>query len=82
MKEPAEWFVVQAMVGRGRYRKRIDIKGRGRFGVRRRPSCFLRIVVGQPDRQLELKRALLRHVNRRMRRVPREDKPVYLRLKY
>lgn len=82
LKEPGEWAVLEAMVGRGRYRRRLDIKGRGRIGIIRRPSCFLRIVVGAVDREAALRRRLLRFVNRSMRKMVRDDKPAYLPLRY
>ena len=83
--DPKEFVIAQALVGRGRYRKRLDIKGRGRVGIIRRPSCFLRIVCErQTDdrRESKLKRVLLRSLNRSMRKQPRDDKPVYLQLRY
>lgn len=77
-----DFHIEQAMVGRGRYRKRLDIKGRGRMGIKKRPSCFLRLVVSLPNKAKALKAELRRHVCRVMRKQFREDKPVYLRLRY
>lgn len=80
--DPNEWVIEQALVGRGRYRKRVDIKGRGRVGVQWRPSSFLRLVVAKPDAAGKLKRELRRALNRQMRGVLREDKPSYCSLRY
>jgi ribosomal protein L22 len=81
-KQPQDFTIQQAMVGRGRYRKRLDIKGRGRVGIIRRPSCFLRIVVALPDKSAKLRSELRKHVNRALRKQVREDKPLYLPLRY
>lgn len=73
--EAAKFVVQQAVVGKGTYLKRIDIKGRGRHGVIWRPHSFLRLQVGVPDENLLLKK-------RFKVRIQKENKPVMLRLNY
>jgi ribosomal protein L22 len=73
--DPSAFTVQQAVVGKGTYLKRIDIKGRGRHGVIWRPHSFLRLQVGIPDADALLK-------NRFKVRISKENKPVMLRLDY
>lgn len=73
--EASKFIVQQAVVGKGTYLKRIDIKGRGRHGVIWRPHSFLRLQVGVPDENLLLKK-------RFKVRIQKENKPIMLRLNY
>ena len=73
--DPKDFIVQQATVGKGTYLKRIDIKGRGKFGIIWRPHSFMRMQVAIPDLDKRLKK--LYKVN-----VPKEDKPVFIRMDY
>lgn len=73
---PSEFYVRMATVGRGTYIKRIDIKGRGRFGIMWKGHRFMRLCVHKPDPQKLVKKLL------RIKKFPREDKPVLRKLDY
>lgn len=73
--DPAAFTVQQAVVGKGTYLKRIDIKGRGRHGVIWRPHSFLRVQVGIPDEDALLQKKF-------KVRIQRENKPIMVRLDY
>lgn len=73
----SRYTVLQAVVGRGTYLKRLDIKGRGRHGIRRRPHAMMRIQLGVLDEQRRIEKLLKQTV------ILQEDKPVYAkRLSY
>lgn len=72
----ANFIVGQAMVGKGKYIKRIDIKGRGRHGVIWSPHSFMRIQLLLPNVKADLKKLL--HV----KFYRHEHKPVYGKLDY
>ncbi|KAJ1675683.1 39S ribosomal protein L22, mitochondrial [Spiromyces aspiralis] len=42
---PELMYVAEAWVGKGRYHKRLDIKARGRIGVKHRPSAHMKFVL-------------------------------------
>lgn len=73
--DPNKFIIQQAMVGKGTYIKRIDIKGRGRHGVIWRPHSFLRLQVAIPDIEAAIKK-------RFKVRIHKENKPVMTRLDY
>lgn len=73
--DPSKFIVQQAVVGKGPYLKRIDIKGRGRHGVIWRPHSFLRLQIAVPDEDTMLKK-------RFKVRIAKENKPVMTRLDY
>ena len=73
--DPSKFVIQQALVCKGTYLKRIDIKGRGRHGIIWRPHSFMRIQVAIPDAEKDL-------LKRFKVRVPKEDKPVMVRLNY
>lgn len=73
--DPNKFIIKQAMVGKGTYIKRIDIKGRGRHGVIWRPHSFLRLQVAIPDIDAAIKK-------RFKVRIHKENKPVMTRLDY
>lgn len=73
--DPNKFVVQQAVIGKGSYLKRIDIKGRGRHGVIWRPHAFIRIQVAIPDPNVILHKQFKIRINR-------EDKPVMVRLDY
>ncbi len=73
--DSSAFTIQQAVVGKGTYLKRIDIKGRGRHGIIWKPHSFLRVQVGIPDADALLKK-------RFKVCVPRENKPVMVRLDY
>ena len=73
---PAEYYVKEAMVGRGTYMKRLDIKGRGRCGTLWKGHAFIRICANRPDPEALVRKLL------RIKKIPREDKPVLRRLDY
>lgn len=75
-RSPADYVIREAVVGRGKYMKRIDIKGRGRSGIISKPHAFMRFVLEIPDERKEIARLL------RVRGVPREHKPAYIKLDY
>lgn len=73
---PAYYYIKSATVGRGTYLKRLDIKGRGKFGIERRGHAFVRICCHKPDPRALVKKLL------RIKKIPREDKPIMKRLDY
>ena len=73
--DPSAYTIQQAVIGKGTYLKRIDIKGRGRHGVIWRPHSFLRLQVGIPDADALLKK-------RFKVKIAKENKPVMVRLDY
>ena len=70
-----KFIVKQAVVGKGSYLKRIDIKGRGRHGIIWRPHSFLRLQLAIPDIDAAIKK-------RFKVRIHKENKPVMTRLDY
>ena len=48
-RSPSEYIIREAVTGRGKYLKRLDIKGRGRCGIIRKPHAFMRFVLEIPD---------------------------------
>lgn len=75
VNDPAKFIVQQALVGKGPYLKRIDIKGRGRHGVIWRLHSFLRLQVAIPDEDAALRKKF-------KVRIHKENKPVMTRLDY
>jgi ribosomal protein L22 len=75
INDPSKFIVQQALVGKGPYLKRIDIKGRGRHGVIWRPHSFLRLQVAIPDEDAALRKKF-------KVRIHKENKPVMTRLNY
>lgn len=75
INDPSKFIVQQALVGKGSYLKRIDIKGRGRHGVIWRPHSFLRLQVAIPDEDAALRKKF-------KVRIHKENKPVMTRLNY
>lgn len=73
--DPARFVIQQALVGKGPYLKRLDIKARGRHGIIWHPHTFLRLQLAIPDAD-----AILR--KRFKVRIQREDKPAMVRLEY
>ena len=69
----AYYYIKSATVGRGTYLKRIDIKGRGRFGVQWRGHAFIRICCHKPDPRV------LTHKLLKIKKIPREDKPIMIK---
>lgn len=73
--DPSKFVIQQALVGKGPYLKRIDIKGRGRHGLIWRPHSFLRLQVAIPDEEAIL--------NKKYKvKIQKENKPVMIRLNY
>jgi ribosomal protein L22 len=64
---PAEYFVRQALVGRGKYTKEIDIKAKGRFGVISHPNSFIRVEVAQWVPKVDLVRQLRKAISKSKR---------------
>ena len=75
INDPSKFIVQQALVGKGPYLKRIDIKGRGRHGVIWRPHSFLRLQIAIPDEEAALRKKF-------KVRIHKENKPVMTRLNY
>lgn len=73
--DPSKFIVQQAVIGKGPYLKRIDIKGRGRHGQIWRPHSFMRLQIAISDEDAALKK-------RFKVRIARENKPVMTRLNY
>lgn len=69
----ARYSIIQAVVGRGTYLRRIDIKGRGRRGIISHPHAMMRIQVGILDEEKRVRKLL------RMRDRIQENKPIYWR---
>lgn len=69
-------IIKQALVGRGKYIKRLDIKGRGRHGVIWSPHAFMRILLERSNVEKDLRKLL------EVKRFPKENKPVYCKLDY
>lgn len=70
------YYIKSATVGRGTYLKRLDIKGRGRHGVEWRGHTFIRIGCHCPNPQTLVRKLL------KIKKIPREDKPIMKRLDY
>mmetsp|Transcript_44592 Transcript_44592/g.141999 ORF Transcript_44592/g.141999 Transcript_44592/m.141999 type:complete len:85 (+) Transcript_44592:80-334(+) len=49
--DDSKLFVFEAYVGKGRYLKRVDIKAKGRQGIRHKKQCHLTVVLKErgPD---------------------------------
>lgn len=45
--DPRRYFIAQAWVGKGHYRKAVNFHGRGRFGIMHHPSAHVKIVLGE-----------------------------------
>lgn len=75
-KKPSEYVIKEAVTGRGKYLKRLDIKGRGRCGIIRKPHAFMRFVLEIPDQRKDIAKLL------RVKTFQREDKPSYIKLDY
>ena len=73
---PAHFYVKSAVVGRGTYLKRLEIRARGRHGIQWRGHTFIRICVHKPDPEALVKKML------RIKHIPREDTPIMKRLDY
>jgi large subunit ribosomal protein L22 len=75
-RQPSEYVIREAVTGRGKYMKRLDIKGRGRCGVIKKPHAFMRFVLEIPDQRKEIGRLL------KIKNFQREEKPAYIKLDY
>lgn len=75
-KQPSDYIIKEAVTGRGKYLKRLDIKGRGRCGIIRKPHAFMRFVLEIPDQRKAITKLL------RVKTFQREDKPSYIKLDY
>jgi large subunit ribosomal protein L22 len=73
---PSEYVIKEAVTGRGKYLKRLDIKGRGRCGIIKKGHAFMRFVLEIPDERKELAKLL------KVKHFPREQKPAYVKLDY
>lgn len=73
--DPNKFVIKQAVIGKGPYLKRIDIKARGKHGIIWRPHSFLRLQVAIPDIDSAIKK-------RFKVRIQKENKPVMTRLDY
>ncbi|KAF7810284.1 39S ribosomal protein L22, mitochondrial-like isoform X1 [Senna tora] len=72
--DPDRLIVAEAFVGKGFYRKRASIHGRGRSGVEVRPECRLTVVVREitPEEEAEIARLRVhnfRKLTKRERRL-------------
>lgn len=75
-KAPSDYVIREAVTGRGKYMKRLDIKGRGRCGIIRKPHAFIRFVLEIPDETKEISKLL------RVKTFQKEQKPAYIKLDY
>lgn len=73
---PSEYVIREAVTGRGKYMKRLDIKGRGRCGIIKKGHAFMRFVFEIPDQRKDLAKLL------KIKHFPKEQKPVYVKLDY
>lgn len=64
-----------ATVGRGKILKRLDIKARGRTGIRRRIFSHIRITLKEPNLATIYRKKFKFHIQK-------ENKPVYFKLNY
>lgn len=74
--DPAYFYVKSAVVGRGTYLKRLEIKARGKHGIQWRGHAFIRVCVHKPDPKALVKKML------KVKHIPREDVPIMKRLDY
>ena len=77
---PDLYYIKQAVTGRGSYRKEIDIKARGRFGIIAHPESFMRIEVARWNPQAELIRQLRKAISKAKMNVQTENKKCSSRL--
>ncbi len=75
-KLPSDYVIKEAVTGRGAYLKRLDIKGRGRCGIIRKPHAFIRFVLAIPDAKKEIGKLL------KVKYFQRFEKPAYIKLDY
>lgn len=68
--KPSLWYVKEAVVGRGEYRKFIDIKGRFRSGVICKGHAQIKICLYRPDLCKVVDKLL------KIKKIPREDRPI------
>jgi ribosomal protein L22 len=61
-----------ATVGRGRILKKMDIKARGRHGIRKRTYSMITIALKKPNMQTAFKNAY----RKALRWIPRENRPI------
>ena len=60
--QPEDLYVAEALVGKGKYMKRVRFRGRGRVNIIRKPTCHLTLVVREDTRQsAKVKRGFGRH---------------------
>ncbi|KAJ3299803.1 hypothetical protein HK104_006932 [Borealophlyctis nickersoniae] len=48
-RDPDQYYIARAWVGKGQYRKEINIHGRGRFGIMHHPKSHLKIEVEERE---------------------------------
>lgn len=74
------YTILQVVIGRGPYLKRLDYKAKGKFGIRRVPHAMLRMQVGILDEQRRINKLL---ASRGKISFRTENKPLYIpRLQY
>ncbi|KAJ9077480.1 39S ribosomal protein L22, mitochondrial, variant 3 [Entomophthora muscae] len=84
--DPARMYISQAWVGKGNYIKnRIDIKGRGRFGIKEHPYCHIKFIFKEkalnPPATIpgmkERKKIKGFHIRRNVWMPHRDNRPIY-----
>ena len=79
--DPNNYYLKQAIVGKGVYRKKINFHGRGRFGIMHNPKSHVKIVLGErnpnPTREEKDFETLVQSFKKRQLFIPLKDtKPV------
>lgn len=79
---PEDYYVRQALIGRGKYTKEIDIKAKGRFGVINHPTSFIHINVAYWIPKEDLVRQLRKAISKSKRSVYSENCKVAAKINY
>lgn len=80
---PSEaYYIRQAITGRGTYRKELDFKARGRFGIISHPEAFIKVEIARWNPQAELVRQLRKVISKAKLNVQTENKKCAARVNY
>jgi ribosomal protein L22 len=71
--DPKRFFISQAWVGKGHYRKAVNFHGRGRFGIMHHPSAHVKIVLGERNPEPTREESQLLEL---VRLIRKEKKPL------
>lgn len=79
---PESYYVRQALVGRGKYQREIDIKAKGRFGIISHPSSFIRIELAHWIPKDDLMKQLRRVISKSKKSAFSENCRVAAKINY